>query len=367
MAGDEPSPGDLSPGDQPARSEPGSPSWEPYQSPKSSRGGVLWFLRRYAFSITLLLAALGVGTLLYMSPERLSSEAPPSASRSDGAGASADQQYATVSVYSEPTGASVVVDGDTVGATPINQHRLPSGTYLVSVVQEDYAPRDTVMTLAANRSTVYTPQLRPQAPPERAEQAQAPPTTEDFGTDPPPSRPQGAEPASPPASEGDTRASQEQSPRSESPTSTEPDPLVTGRITLRSTPDSVAVSINGYDAGSTPATLTQVAAGTHEITFSRPGYETVTRQVDVQGRDTVAVQASLKALTGRLRVLVRPWGSIFIDGERHAEDADVWYDTELRAGTHTVTARHPALGEKAQSVELAPRDTQSVILDVRQE
>jgi hypothetical protein len=129
----------------------------------------------------------------------------------------------------------------------------------------------------------------------------------------------------------------------------------------------VSVSINGYDAGSTPATLTQVAPGTHDITFSHPGYETVTKQAVVRGRDSVMVSASLKALTGHLRVLVRPWGSIFIDGQRHAEDADVWYETEVQAGPHTVTARHPALGEEGQTVEVAPRDTQSVVIDVRQE
>lgn len=368
MADDAPSPRDPSSEDPSAQSGRGSPSWEPYQSPGSSTGGVLRALRRYAFSITLVLGALGVGLLLYLSPERLSPDSPPGPSSSADAPTASGSQYATVSVYSVPGGAAVVVDGDTVGTTPLERHRLRSGTHLVSVVKDDYVPLDTAMTLPAEQSTVYTPRLQPRtanqrtAGDQRTAQVRPQSTTEDFGTDPPPER----APDSTPPERNATGASEEQA-RSGTSSRSSSEPLVTGRLTLRSDPDSVSVSINGYDAGSTPATLTQVAAGTHDITFSHPGHETVTKQAVVRGRDSVMVSASLKALTGHLRVLVRPWGSIFIDGQRRAEDADVWYETEVQAGPHTVTARHPALGEQAQTVEVAPRDTQSVIIDVRQE
>jgi hypothetical protein len=112
--------------------------------------------------------------------------------------------------------------------------------------------------------------------------------------------------------------------------------------------------------------LDQVAAGTHEVTFTRPGYETVTKRVDVNGTNTVTVEASLPSQTGYLRVLVRPWGSIYVNDQRRMEDADVWYETKLQTGTYTVTARHPTLGEKERAVEVAARDTQSVVLDLRE-
>jgi hypothetical protein len=67
-----------------------------------------------------------------------------------------------------------------------------------------------------------------------------------------------------------------------------------------------------------------------------------------------------------LRILVRPWGSIYVNGQRRMDAADIWYETKLQTGTYTVTARHPALGEKEREVEVAPSDTQSVVLDLRE-
>lgn len=358
MSGDEPSFGDRSTGGPGY----GGSSWEPYQSPQTGRGGVLRLLRRYSFSITVVVAALAVGALIYYSPQRLSPEQNSAGSVS---------KYSTLSVYSEPTGASVIVGADTVGVTPVEKHRVPSGAYLVSIRKEDYADRDTVMKLAANRSTVYTPQLRRDEDSPIAGQEESPETstTEDFGSDPPQNEPR--EPVSNPNPTTDagssSGASQEQDPSSESPGEDQSDSLVMGSLALRADPGSTSVEINGYGVGSTPIRLDQVAAGTHEVTFRHPGYETVTKRVEVTGNDTLTVEASLEALIGHLRVLVRPWGSIYINGERRAQDSDVWYMTELQAGTYTVTARHPSLGEQARTVEVAAGDTLSVVLNVREQ
>jgi hypothetical protein len=334
------------------------------------------FLRRYSFSITLVIAILGVGALIYYAPERLS----PEQSFSEPASTSASEtKNATLSVYSEPAGATVVVGADTAGITPLESHRVRAGTYLVSISKEDYVERDTAMTISANQSLVYAPQLRREAPSGEDEQ-DAPSglsTTEDFRPAPSPDRSpeRGSDQESyagePSNSPQPQRTSQGQALRSEPPandgeSSDEGSALVTGSLELRADPGRATVELNGYRVGSTPVRLDRVAAGTHEITFSRPGYETVTRQVQINGRDTVTVEASLKAQSGYLRVLVRPWGSIYIDGQRRVEDSDVWYETKLQAGTYTVRARHPALGGTERTVEVAPRDTQSVVIDLRE-
>ena len=355
-------------------SGPGGPSWEPYQPPQESGGSILYFLRRYAFSITAVTAALAIGALIYFAPIRLAPEAPlPRPIERD--------PPSSLSVYSQPSGASVIVGADTIGATPIENHRLSAGTYLVTVDRADYGSRDTVVTLSAGQSAVLRPRLRPEEalagaqtlsessfsaggngdgdvspspPPERrSPPSSSPPQTSAAG---PASEPGGTAPDtpaqdSPPASPSE----------SDSPT------LVTGTLTLRSEPDSTAVTLNGYDVGTTPATLDEVAAGTHDVTFSRPGYEPVTRRVEVTGNETVTLTASLRRQTGVLRVLARPWGSIYIDTQRRVENSDVWYETSLPTGSHTVTARHPVLGERSQSVTVAAQDTQSVVLDLREQ
>jgi hypothetical protein len=367
MAGDPP----FSEEDR-ADSGPGSPSWEPYQPPQESGGSGFYFLRRYAFSITAVTAALAIGALIYFAPIRLAPEEPlpRPAERT---------QPPSLSVYSQPSGASVIVGADTIGVTPVQNHRLSSGTYLVTVDRADYGSRDTVVTLSAGQSAVLRPRLRP----ENALAGTRPLSESSFsaGGDENSAQPtsperQSAPPSSPPQTgSSNPTPDPDQSPASQEPRDASPAPppendtptLVTGTLTLRSEPGSTAVTLNGYDVGTTPATLDEVAAGTHDVTFSRPGYETVTRRVEVTGNETVTVTASLKRQTGVLRVLARPWGSIYIDTQRRAENSDVWYETTLPTGPHTVTARHPVLGEQSRSVTVAARDTQSVVLDLREE
>lgn len=376
MSGDEPPTGKERPAEHP---HAGSPSWKPYRSPKAKRGSILRLLRRYAFSITLVAAALAVGSLIYFAPERLAPA--PNA----GESASVDR-FSTLFIYSQPAGARVIVEDDTIGTTPVEGRRLSTGTYFVSVMKEDYVAHDTVLTLAADQPTVYTPRLSQEADlrigegSEEGPEPQSPSTTENFRPEPSSDRSsedrspdeaptqasnQESSGGGPPAARPDQGASQEQESSPPSSPERDPDSLVTGRLALRSDPENATVELNGYRVGTTPVRLDQVATGTHEVTFVRSGYDTVTRRVEVTGNETVTIDAALTAQTGYLRVLARPWGSIYINDERRVEGADVWYETELQAGTHTVTARHPALGEMERDVEVAPRDTQSVVLDLR--
>ena len=265
-------------------------------------------------------------------------------------------RFSSLSVYSQPAGARVIVEDDTIGTTPLKGRRLSTGTYFVSVMKEDYEAQDTVLTLSADQPTVYTPRLSQEADlrigegSEAGPEPQSPSTTENLRPEP----------------SSDQGASQEQESSPASSPERDPDSPVTGRLALRSDPENATVELNGHRVGTTPVRLDQVATGTHEVTFAHTGYDTVTRRVEVTGGETVTVDAALTAQTGYLRVLARPWGSIYINDERRVEDADVWYETELQAGTHTVTARHPALGSTERNVEVAPRDTQSVVLDLRE-
>ncbi len=376
MSGEETSSGEERPAEHPSG---GSSSWKPYRPPGTRRGGFLRLLRRHAFSITLVAAVLAVGALIYFSPRRLAPE-PDGTGVALGREAVSDDAYATLSVYSEPEGATVIIGDDTVGVTPIDTRRVRSGTHVMSVAKKGYVSRDTAMTLAANQSAVYVPRLSPEGTASEGEQreAPAPSTPEDVGPGPSADPDQATDPPRDEASAQDSyagapsgasreqEASRERAPSPDPAAEDETDSLVMGTLELSTDPESTVVELNGYKVGTTPVSLDQVVAGTHEVAFTRPGYETVTRRVDVGEKDTVTVEASLELQTGYLRVLVRPWGSIFVNDQRRMKNSDVWYETSLQAGTYTITARHPTLGERERAVEVAPQDTQSVVLDLRE-
>jgi hypothetical protein len=103
------------------------------------------------------------------------------------------------------------------------------------------------------------------------------------------------------------------------------------------------------------------------VTVSIDGYQPWSTQVRVQADTTARVHAPLQPRTGRLRVLARPWGTIYIDETLHARESDVWYETELPIGTHQVTVVHPVLGEQTRQVNVEAEAERSVVIDLREE
>jgi hypothetical protein len=65
---------------------------------------------------------------------------------------------------------------------------------------------------------------------------------------------------------------------------------------------------------------------------------------------------------GTLQVLVKPWGSIFIDGKLHKIDTDVVYTVQQPMGEHRLQVEHPVLGAFYRSVQVSS-DTTFVTVD----
>ncbi len=91
--------------------------------------------------------------------------------------------------------------------------------------------------------------------------------------------------------------------------SLEPSPAGAGQIALQVTPVDTAVWLDGELLGKTPqVALVAVAPGAHRIELRRPGYVTVSREVQVVAQSSLALEAQLTpeptATSGRLEVAV---------------------------------------------------------------
>ncbi len=71
-----------------------------------------------------------------------------------------------------------------------------------------------------------------------------------------------------------------------------------------------------------------------------------------------------EAPAGAVTVLVRPWGSIYIDGTLHRRDSDVRYTTTLPAGSYRIRAVHPTLGAREEVVQVPAGGSRQVVLDL---
>jgi hypothetical protein len=68
---------------------------------------------------------------------------------------------------------------------------------------------------------------------------------------------------------------------------------------VRSTPSGARVSVDGKDAGATPATIRELAAGSYTVRVTRDGYRPVERRVSItSGRPAQALSVTLDRARG---------------------------------------------------------------------
>ena len=70
-------------------------------------------------------------------------------------------------------------------------------------------------------------------------------------------------------------------------------PPQTGSINVTSSPDGVAVWIDGINYGNTPAVFSNIPAGAHSLTFKKEGYAPVTKDVTIMNGVTIRLSVYL--------------------------------------------------------------------------
>ena len=127
-----------------------------------------------------------------------------------------------------------------------------------------------------------------------------------------------------------------------------------GRLTITSDPDGASVLLNGSSMGTTPYTDQQMRAGDHKIVLRKKGYEEYSTSVTVNPQQLSKVEAKLVVVLGQLSVLIKPFGSIYIDGRLMKKDTNVQYDTGIPVGSHQLRVVHPKFGTWEKTIEVEP-------------
>ncbi len=288
----------------------------------------------------LLLVAVVAGLLVYGNRE--GGAAPESLvhSRAEFGGgvsaeaAGADDGPTELLVRAASAGATIHVDGDSVGTTPEWQGAVTEGERWVRIVTPaGMVLTDTLVLVRAGTQTALDVR-----PPGRRAEAMA------SGE-----LPARIEPAA--------EATQ-----------------TTGSVRVTSAPAGATVRIDGRSVGRTPLRMGNLQPGSHGVVVERRGYEPTALQVEVAAGADSEVAVSLRpappataqpsparpapdvsapaAATGIVEVLVRPWGRIVIDGVPRTQESDVLYRTSLPVGEHRIEALHPTLGSKTLTVRV---------------
>lgn len=298
----------------------------------------------------LLVAAVGVGLLLYDGTREAAEVAELRELAAGGGRPAASARSASLWVNASPLGATVLVDGDSVGTIPLWLESLAAGEHRVEVVDRGVTVADTFLVVASGEMAELefgASAAREPAPTDAVEIAEPPAA------------------AAPPAADWE------------------------GHVRITSDPSNALVLLDGRRMGRTPLSLSGVRPGQRAFTVSKEGYEPTVHQIDV--RPGVQFEASVDLrpraaapprlarterpvpqpaapaeppAPGTVEILVRPWGQIVIDGEVRQRESDVVYRTQLPAGSHQVRVSHPQLGTSERTVTVQPGGVSRIEFDL---
>ena len=125
-----------------------------------------------------------------------------------------------------------------------------------------------------------------------------------------------------------------------------------GMIEVTSEPSGATILLDGQNVGTTPAKIQKVKPGTREIVLQKTGFANFTTSVKVESGKVRNVNHRLNALIGQLQVLVRPYGSIFLDGELKKENAISPFKESLNVDNYILKAVHPDLGTWEKTIQI---------------
>jgi hypothetical protein len=144
--------------------------------------------------------------------------------------------------------------------------------------------------------------------------------------------------------------------------------LVTGSVSVSSSPTGARIYLDGTDTGyTTPRTISGVTTGTHTVRCSMSGYTDQSQSVTVSAGKTSTVKLTLARqgpVTGSLSVSSSPPGArIYLDG------TDTGYTTPrtisgVTAGTHTVRCSLAGYTDASRTISVTGGQTTEITLNL---
>jgi serine/threonine protein kinase len=206
---------------------------------------------------------------------------------------------APISIQSEPEGATIWADGRIIGRTPFSLSRMETGRREFVLKKEGFQDLNQIFDIQGDKNNSFTVILTP----------------------------------------------------------------VMGTATIISKPEGATIFLDGKELESkkTPVQLEEIAVGNHMLVAKKIGFADLQTDIEINKDEKNIIQLELIQLFGNLQVWVKPWGSIFIDGELKKENTKIKYNVDLPVSSYNIRIVHPTLGRYEKNVSLTPDQ----ILDLR--
>jgi formylglycine-generating enzyme required for sulfatase activity len=138
--------------------------------------------------------------------------------------------------------------------------------------------------------------------------------------------------------------------------------LADGRVDIVSNPAEANVSIDGEFRGRSPLTVKLTPGKAHELTLTKPGYETATRSLSIAADSGRKLAIDLVAQYGEVQVESTPVGAdVWVDGERRAATP---VTLSLTGVSHEIEIRRTGFAKAQQRVTPRPGFPQKLDFDL---
>lgn len=247
---------------------------------------------------------------------------------------------ASLLIDSEPVGASVWVNGDSVGVTPAWMDELAPGVVEV-VLRSGSITHDTTLALKPGQDASVLIWLEDEwidrEPLARSQEIQE----EQRGRD----RFGGGRTAA------DTLP---EDPGAESDAAPSPPREVpqTGRLQITSVPEGATVWIAGERVGTTPLTLDALPAGDQIVELRSQGYETERLRLPIAPNELTTESIALRARPGIVAIAADSGSRVFINGSLEGTVQNDALRLSLAAGRYEVRVFHPEHGEAFRVIDV---------------
>jgi hypothetical protein len=206
-------------------------------------------------------------------------------------------------IRTEPLGAAVTIDGQSVGKSPVSVSDLAPGTHTVVLKHEDGSATEQVLIERGKTASLFVPLA-----PRQSSAAAA------------------------------------------------------GWISIVAAPVDVQLFESGRFLGSSKIERIMLPAGRHELDIVNETLGFQERRV-VQVTAGQVAPVNLKWPTGTVSLNAAPWALAFIDGAPVGETPIA--NMRIPIGPHEILFRHPQLGERRESIVVTARETARVGVDLR--
>jgi hypothetical protein len=140
----------------------------------------------------------------------------------------------------------------------------------------------------------------------------------------------------------------------------------TGDLKVTSSPEGVKVLVDGSaeNGGTTPATIGKLSPGSHQLAFSKSGYVTELRTVEITAGKTSELNVTLEQAPAVLSVSSMPPGAeILVDGKDTGKVTPVQFPVE--PGVHSVLLRKPTFEQAETTMNMHSGESYSFAPSLR--